>query len=187
MIVLDPHNGRLHEFFAVRRTKSGWQAAQASTFDLRSNKLRPDGWTSADAAGLPILPAVIRYDELESGMVRHAMRVTIRKTRRAYVYPATHFASRLTDPNLPRMGERLRLRSDFDLAGFSPQAQAVLKGLKKFGMLVADNGVNWCLSVAPDERIKGLEELTRVKGRDFEVVQVPGPNAGPRSRLKHSR
>ena len=180
VIVLDPRNGRLHEFFATKRTNAGWQAAQASTFDLATNKLRPDGWTSADAAGLPILPAVIRYDDLKSGMVGHAMRVTLRKTRRAYVYPATHFASRLTDPNLPRMGERLRLRADFDLSGFPPQAQAVLKGLKKFGMLVADNGVNWCLSVAPDKRIKGLEELTRVKGRDFEVVVAPGPNAGPR-------
>ena len=182
MIVIDPRNGRLHEFFATKRTNAGWQAAQASTFDLASNKLRPEGWTSADAAGLPILPAVIRYDDLKSGMVSHAMRVTLRKTRRAYVYPATQLASRLTDPNLPRMGERLRLRADFNLTGFPPQAQAVLKGLKKFGMLVADNGVNWCLSVAPDKRIKGLEELTRVKGRDFEVVVAPGPNAGPRSR-----
>ncbi len=181
MIVLDPTRGLVHEFFVAQRTDDGWQAAQASTFDLRSNKLRPDGWTSSDAAGLPILPAVVRYDELQRGMVDHAMRVTVRKTRRAYVYPATHFASRDNDPDLMRMGERLRLRADFDISGFSPHAQAVLKGLKKHGMIVADNGVNWCLSVTPDTRIKGLDDLTRVKGRDFEVIVTTGANEGPRT------
>jgi hypothetical protein len=182
MILLDPTAERFHEFFVARRTDAGWQAAQVSTFDITTNKLRPEGWTSADAAGLPILPAVIRFDELEKGMVEHAMRVTIRRTERAYVYPARHYASRDTNPLLLRMGERLRLRADFDIKGFSPHAQAVLKGLKKHGMLVADNGVNWCLSVAPDRRIKGLDELTKVKGRDFEVVIPIGPNEGPRAR-----
>ena len=103
------------------------------------------------------------------------MRFTVRNTRRAYVYPATHFASRKTDPNLPRMGERFRLRADFDLAGFSPHAQAILKGLKKYGMFVADNGGDWRISVAPDARIKGLDELRRVKGSDFEVIEPTGP------------
>ena len=181
MIVFVPGQGRLYEFYTARRTDGGWQAGQASIFDVTSNALRPAGWTSADAAGLPILPAVIRYDELQRGMVRHAMRVTVKRTRRAYVYPATHYASRATDPRLLRMGERLRLRADFDISGFPPHARAVLKGLKKYGMLVADNGVNWCLSVAPDSRIRGLESLKRVKGRDFEVIIPTGPHGGPRS------
>ena len=159
-----------------RKTAGGWTAAQASIFDLKSNKLRPDGWTSTDAAGLPIFPAVVRFDEVERGMVEHAMRFTIRNSRRAYVYPATHHASSKTDVNLPRMGERFRLRQDFDISGFSPHAQAILKGLKKYGMFVADNGGDWRISVAPDSRIKGLDDLRRVKGKDFEVVQPAAQN-----------
>jgi hypothetical protein len=107
-------------------------------------------------------------------MVEHAMRVTIRKTRRAYVAPATHYASRLTDENLPRMGERLRLREDFDITGFSKPVQAILKGLKKYGMFVADNGIDWAISMTPDERIPELhEELRKIKGSAFEVVSKP--------------
>lgn len=173
-LVVDPTNRLLYEFYQMKKTNAGWQAAQASVFDLKSNKMRPEEWTSTDAAGLPIFPAVVRYDELRRGLVEHAMRVTVVKTRRAYVYPARHFASRRTDPNLPRMGERLRLRRDFDVSGFSPEAQAILKGLKKYGMFVADNGIDWAISVAPDPRIEPLhEELRKVKGADFEVVQPP--------------
>jgi hypothetical protein len=143
-------------------------------FDLKHNKLRPDGWTSADAAGLPIFPAIVRYDDIQRGIVNHAMRVTVRRTRRAYVAPATHYASRLTDPHLPRMGERIRLRQDFDTGKFSPAVQAILKGLKKHGMFVADNGIDWAISVAPDERIPVLHaELRRLRGSDFEVVTPP--------------
>jgi len=174
VIVVDPVNGMLYEFYQGRKLPSGWECACEATFDLKSNKLRPDGWTSSDAAGLPIFPAVVRFDEVERGVVEHAMRFTVQKTRKAYVYPATHFASRLTDANLPRMGERFRLRADFDLKGFSPHVQAILKGLKKYGMFVADNGGDWRLSVAPDERIKGLDELRKVKGSDFEVVETSG-------------
>jgi hypothetical protein len=180
MLVVDPTRRMLFEFYQARKTDAGWTAAQASIFDLKSNALRPDGWTSTDAAGLPIFPAVIRYDELERGRVGHAMRFTIRNSRRAYVYPATHYASRKTDENLPRMGERFRLRQDFDITGFSPHAQAILKGLKKYGMFVADNGGDWRLSVAPDGRIKGLDDLRRVQGKDFEVVQPA--RTRPRSR-----
>ncbi len=173
-IVVDPVNRMLYEFFTFGRTADGWAAGQASVFDLKTNKLRPDGWTSSDAAGLPIFPAVVRYDEIQRGMVEHAMRVTVRRTRRAYVPPATHFASRLTDENLPRMGERLRLRRDFDVSKFSPPVQAILKGLKTYGMFVADNGIEWAISVAPDPRIPVLhEELRRIRGRDFEVVVAP--------------
>jgi hypothetical protein len=173
-IVVDPVNRMLYEFYQLKLTASGWQATQTSIFDLKSNKLRPDGWTSADAAGLPIFPAVLRYDELKRGLVEHAMRVTVVRTRRAYVAPATHFASRLENPNLPRMGERIRLRRDYDISRFSPEAQAILKGLKKYGMFVADNGIDWAISVAPDERIPVLHgELRKVQGAAFEVVVPP--------------
>ncbi|HEX4591442.1 MAG TPA: hypothetical protein VH120_16015, partial [Gemmataceae bacterium] len=164
-IVVDPTNRMLYEFYRLTRTDAGWAADQSSVFDLKSNKLRPEGWTSSDAAGLPIFPSVVRYDELKRGAVEHALRVSVRKSRRAYVYPATHFASRLTDENLPRMGERLRLRKDFDVSGFSPEVKAILVALKRYGMFVADNGIEWAISVAPDPRIPDLhEELRKVKG-----------------------
>ncbi|MCI0700931.1 MAG: hypothetical protein L0241_07605 [Planctomycetia bacterium] len=173
-IVVDPTTRVLYEFYQLKKTDAGWQAACAAKFDLKSNKLRPDGWTSADAAGLPIFPAVIRYDELKRGSIDHAMRVTVRRTRRAYVHPATHFASRLTDENLPRMGERIRLKKDFDTSKFSAEVKTILEGLKKYGMLVADNGIEWAISCAPDPRIPNLhEELRKVKGSAFEVVVPP--------------
>ena len=173
-LVVDPVNRMLYEFYQAKKTARGWQAAQASVFDLKTNHLRPDDWTSADAAGLPIFPAVVRYDELQRGLVEHALRVTVAKTRKAYVYPARHHASRRTDKNLPRMGERLRLKQDFDISGFSKPVQAILKGLKKYGMFVADNGIDWAISVAPDERIPNMhEELRKIKGSAFEVVRKP--------------
>jgi hypothetical protein len=173
-LVVDPTNRMLFEFYQMRKTDRGWVASGEATFDLKSNKMRMDGWTSADAAGLPIFAATVRYDEINRGIVEHAMRVGVGKTRRSYVYPATHYASRDTDPNLPRMGERLRLKKDFDLSGFSPAAQAILKGLKKYGMFVADNGLDWTLSVTPDPRIPLLhEEFSKIKGESFEVVEAP--------------
>jgi len=172
LLIVDPGNGKLHEFWQARKTDAGWEAANVATFDLRTGALRPEGWTSADAAGLPIFPASVRYDECERGLVDHAMRVTVRRTQRAYVLPATHFASRLTDPDLPRMGERLRLRRDFNTSGFPPHARAILEGLKKYGMFVADNGMDWLMSISPDARLKGLETLGRIKGSDFEVVET---------------
>ncbi|HMF18601.1 MAG TPA: hypothetical protein VKE98_15425 [Gemmataceae bacterium] len=173
-LVVDPVTRKLYEFYQLKKTNSGWQASQSSIFDLKSNKLRPDGWTSADAAGLPIFPAVVRYDELQRGKVEHAMRVTVVKTKREYVYPATHYASRLTDKNLPRMGERIRLKKDFNVKGFSKDVQTILKGLQQYGMFVADNGIDWAISVAPDPRIPVLhEELRKIKGSNFEVVQPP--------------
>jgi hypothetical protein len=178
VLVLDPYGMKIYELFRAFKRDAGWEADQVSVFDLTSNKLRPDGWTSADAAGLPILPAAVRFEECERGMVNHALRVTARRTRRAYFPPATHFASRLTDPNLPAMGERLRLRPDFDIRGYSPHAQAVLKGLKKHGMFVADNGMDWLISVTPDERFRGLEDLLRVKPDDFEVVAPTDSQTG---------
>jgi hypothetical protein len=173
-IVVDPTNRMLHEFYQLKKVDDGWQAACEATFDLKTNKLRPEGWTSADAAGLPIFPAVVRYDELKRGIVEHAMRLTVQKTRRAYVHPATHYASALMDVNLPRMGERFRLKRDFDTSSFSPEVQAILKGLKKYGMFVADNGIDWAISCAPDARIPVMhEELRKLKGSDFEVIVPP--------------
>jgi hypothetical protein len=172
VIVVDPVNGKLFEFWQARKTDEGWQASNEATFDLKTGALRPERWTSSDAAGLPIFPAVVRYDECQRGMVEHAMRFTVRKTRRAYVLPATHWASPSKDPTRPRMGERFRLRQSFDVSGFPPHAQAVLKGLKTYGMFVADNGSDWLMSIAPDRRLKGLESLSRVKGSDFEVVDT---------------
>jgi hypothetical protein len=181
-LVVDPVNRMLYEFYQLKKVGGGWQAAQTSIFDLKSNKLRPDGWTSADAAGLPIFPSVVRYDELKRGKVEHAMRVTVVKTRRAYVYPATHYASPHKDENLPRMGERIRLRKDFDVTSFSAEVQTILKGLQTYGMFVADNGIDWAISVAPDPRIPVLhDELRKVKGSDFEVVQPPPGYQAPGS------
>jgi hypothetical protein len=170
-IILDPASMTLYEFWQMKKSAAGWQASQASIFDLKSNRLRRDGWTSSDAAGLPIFPAIIRYDEIQRGVIEHAMRVTVRRTRKSYVAPATHFASRDNSPNLPRMGERIRLRRDFDISKFSTAAKVVLKGLQRYGMLVADNGLDWSLSVAPDTRIPVLhDELRKVTGAAFEVV-----------------
>lgn len=173
-IVVDPVGGRLHEFFGTRRTHAGWQAQQASTFDLKSNRLRPEGWTSADAAGLPIFPAVVRFDELHRGLINHALRVTVRRTRRAHVHPARHHAGASDDPGLPRMGERIRLRRDYPIARFSPPVRTILAALQRHGMFVADNGIEWAISVTPDKRIPVLhEELRRVRGSAFEVVRRP--------------
>ncbi len=182
LLIVDPVNGKLHEFWQARRTDAGWEAANEATFDLRTGALRPEGWTSADAAGLPIFPASVRFDECERGLVEHAMRFTVHRSQRAYVLPATHFASRFSDASLPRMGERLRLRRDFDTSRFPPHARAILEGLKKYGMFVADNGQDWLMSISPDARLKGLETLERVKGSDFEVVETgarSGKLAGP--------
>jgi len=173
-IIVDPVNRKLYEFYQLKKVEGGWQAACEASFDLASNKLRPDGWTSSDAAGLPIFPSIVRYDELQRGKIEHALRVTIRRTQKAYVYPATHYASRLTDKDLPRMGERFRLRKEFDTSKFSKEAKVILEALKTYGMMNADNGIEWAISVAPDERIPNLsDELRKLKGSDFEVVTAP--------------
>ncbi len=171
-IVVDAGACRLYELYALRKTSRGWRAGSGAIWDLGSNALRPAGWTSADAAGLPILPGLARYDEVAAGHIDHALRFTVARTRRAYVYPARHYASDLTDPNLPPMGLRLRLRASFDTSGFPRQARVVLDALKRYGMVVADNGSSWYITGAPDSRWSNddLHTLGQVKGSDFEVV-----------------
>jgi hypothetical protein len=177
VIVIDRDNWKLYELFNAYPVNGGasWRADGGAVFDLNSNALRPAGWTSADAAGLPIFPALVRYDEVfEQKEITHALRFTAQLTRRAYVYPARHFASSNTNPNLPPMGMRVRLKSSFDVSRFSPAMQVILRALKKYGMILADNGGNWFVSGAPDGRWNDdeLSTLKAIKGSDFEVVQM---------------
>jgi hypothetical protein len=179
VLVIDRDHWKLYELFAARPEPGGrgWSAGSGAVFDLNSNAMRPEGWTSADAAGLPVFPGLVRYDEVVTqGAVRHAFRFTVMRTRRAYVPPARHFASRLTDADLPPLGMRVRLRASYDVAKFPPQARAILSALKTYGMLLADNGGDWFLSGAPNPQWddEDLGTLKRVKVRDFEVVRM-GP------------
>jgi hypothetical protein len=173
-LIVDRDTCTLYELYALRRSGTGWAAGSGAIWSLRSNKLRPAGWTSADAAGLPILPGLARYDEVASGSIDHALRFTAPETRRAYVYPARHFASDSTDASLPPMGLRVRLRGSFDTRGFPPQARVVLNALKRYGMILADNGSPWYISGAPDPRWSNddLHSLSRLTGADFEVVDT---------------
>ena len=177
IIMIDPKKKLLYELFqAIPDPVFGWRAGSGAIFDLSSDKLRPDGWTSSDAAGLPVFPGLVRYDEVVAGEIRHAIRFTVERTQRAYIHPARHFASRHTNPTLPPMGLRVRLRADYDISNFPRSAQVVLTALKKYGMLLADNGSNWFISGVPDPRWNNdeLATLKRVKGRDFECVYT-GP------------
>jgi hypothetical protein len=174
-LIVDRDRCRLYELFALHpKPGGGWRAGSGAIWDLRSNRLRPAGWTSADAAGLPILPGLARYDEVARGRIDHALRFTVSRTRRAYVWPARHFASDRTDPNLPPMGLRVRLKASFDTRGFPRQARIVLEALKRYGMMVADNGSDWFISGAPDPRWSNaqLRTLKRVPGSAFEVVET---------------
>ena len=167
---------QLYELFAASRSGSGWAAASGARFDLRSNALRPAGWTSADAAGLPILPGLVRYDEVAAGHINHALRVTFAQTQQGYISPARHQASSSTDPALPPMGLRLRLRAGYDISGSTGASRVVLEALRRYGMLVADNGSNWFISGATDPRWNDddLDQLKRVPASAFEVVST-GP------------
>jgi hypothetical protein len=181
ILTLDADNHLLYEVYDARynSTLGRWEAGSGAIWDLSSNALRPDGWTSADAAGLPMLPGLVRYDEVQSGEITHALRFTVSDTQRAYVYPATHFASDSTDPSLPPMGLRLRLKASYDISGFPSEVQVILRALKKYGMIVADNGGPLYISGAPDPRWndEALHEITQVAGRDFEVVETTGTAA----------
>ena len=177
VLVVDRDNGKLYELFSARPRAGGrsWEAGSGAIFDLATNAPRPAGWTSADAAGLPILPGLVRYEDVVvQGGARHAFRFTVAKTRRAYIAPARHFASRAVDLDLPPMGLRVRLKASFDAGKFPPQARAILTTLKTHGMLLADNGGDWYLSGAPDPRWNDddLHTLKQVKVRDFEVLKM---------------
>ncbi len=178
VIVLDRDNWQLWELFnAFPDGKGGWKADSGAFWDLKKNQVRPAGWTSADAAGLPILPGLVRYDEaVGKKAIEHALRFTLSKTRRAYVPPASHWASDLKDEDLPPMGMRVRLRADFPITGFAPEVAAILVALKKYGMILADNGSDNFISGAPDPRWNNdtLRQLMRVKTRDLEVVEMTG-------------
>src|SRR5690606_29324071 len=181
ILMIDRDNWKLYELFNARKVIGRWTAGSGAVFDLASNHLRPPGWTSADAAGLPIFPGLVRYDEvMEQGEIRHALRFTCPTTRRAYVHPARHFASTRTDPNLPPMGMRVRLRADYDISPFPPAVQVILRALKTYGMFLADNGTGWFISGAPDPRWNDSElgALKRVPSSAFEVVRMEGVVVG---------
>lgn len=183
VIVVQRGACRLWELFAAYPQDDGasWDAGSGATWRLRSNKLRPKGWTSADAAGLPMLPGLVRWDEVRRGRINHALRFTVAQTRRKFVYPARHYASDSDDPDLPAMGQRLRLRKDFDVSGFPRQARIVLRALKRYGMIVADNGSDWFISGAPNGHWNNdaLRTLAEVEGRFFEVVDARSLRPNP--------
>jgi hypothetical protein len=184
VLVLDNDTCVLYEMFdAWPQTDGSWIAGSGAMFNFTSNALRPAGWTSADAAGLPILPGLVRYDEVAAGAIKHAIRFTAALTQKAYVWPARHYASNSTDPARPPMGQRFRLKASFDISGFSPQVQVILTALKTYGLILADNGSNWYLSGVPDERWDNdvLHTLDNVKGSDFEAVDCSSLMVDPDS------
>ncbi|MFV0446365.1 MAG: hypothetical protein ACK5Q5_22560 [Planctomycetaceae bacterium] len=176
VVVLDRDQWKLYELFYASEGPLGWKASCGAAWDLNSNNGRPAGWTSADAAGLPIFPGLVRYDEVESGEIRHALRFTVAKTRRAFVPPASHWASRESSPILPPMGMRVRLRKDFDISKFPRHTQVILQCLKDYGMILADNGSNWFISGSPDERWdnEALHTIKQVTGANLEIIRMDG-------------
>jgi hypothetical protein len=175
ILIVEKDTCLLYElYYAFPQPDGSWEAGSGAIFDLLSNDLRPETWTSADAAGLPILPGLVRYEEVASGEIHHAIRFTVPQTQRAYVWPARHYASDLTNSRYPPMGQRFRLRADFDITGFSPQVQVILQAMKTYGIILADNGSPWFISGAPDERWDNeiLHELKQVSGVDFEAVDI---------------
>jgi len=173
-ILVDKSACRLYELYDLRHSARGWTAGSGAVWSLRSNHLRPAGWTSADAAGLPIFPGLARWDEVARGVIDHALRFTAPRTRRAYVYPARHYASSSNDPSLPPMGLRVRLKASVNVASFPRQARVVLRALQRYGMILADNGSPWYVSGAPNRQWSNddLHSLGRLTGADFEVVDT---------------
>ncbi|HTG45580.1 MAG TPA: hypothetical protein VK633_13730 [Verrucomicrobiae bacterium] len=185
-IMAMPGAGFIWETWQTRVANGAWEASNGAKFNLNSNSLRPAGWTSGDAAGLPMFPALLRFDECERGMVEHAMRIIVKRTRVGPIYPATHQASvgNLTDPNIPAMGQRLRLKAQFTVPStWTKQEKAILLGLKKYGAIVADNGNFFSISVTPDDRYPAdaFDHLSTIAITNFEVIQTTAPTEGPRS------
>jgi hypothetical protein len=177
ILVLDKDHGLLYEIYDAHYVGPGWSGGSGAVFDLTSNRLRPDYWTSADAAGLPILPGLVRYDEVSAGQINHAIRFTVQSTQRAFIHPATHFASSNTDPAAPPMGLRVRLAASYDISRFTGAARVILVALKKYGLILADNGSDWFFTGATDSRWNDadLNQLKTVPASAFEVV-VSGPS-----------
>jgi hypothetical protein len=182
VLVVDDGTCTLYEAFAAYPGGGGWPAGSGAVWDLRSNALRPATWTSADAAGLPILPGLVRYDEVAAGRIDHAIRITATCTQKSYVWPARHQAGS-NDANCPPMGTWFRLKADYDISGFPPDAQVILTALKTHGAIVADNGSSWYISGAPDERWNNDALLTvrQVKGAAFEAVDTSSLPVSPNS------
>ena len=176
VLAIDRDACRLYEMYNAWPQSTSWDASNGAVWDLRSNARRPNTWTSADAAGLPIFAGLARYDEVAAGQISHALRVTFDQTQRGFVYPATHFASSSMNPNRPPMGLRLRLKASFDISGYTGQARVVLEALKRFGIINADNGSNWFITGASDARWDDgdLDQLKTIPGSAFEVVDT-GP------------
>jgi hypothetical protein len=174
-LLVDRSRCKLFELYALRREGGRWTAGSGATWSLRDPRLRPAGWTSADAAGLPILPLLARYPEVRRGRITHALRMTVSESRRAFAFPARHFASSDSDPALPRMGERLRLKAATDISGLPWQARVVARAMKEYGLIVADNGSDWYVSGAPHPGWDNdqLQQLRGLGGSDFEVVEAP--------------
>ena len=185
-IMVAPSAGSVWETWQMKLTQTGWQASNGAKFTLNSNALRPAGWTSGDAAGLSMFVATVRYDECQRGMVEHALRLVVKRTRKEYIYPATHYASTIaaTSTSYPAMGQRLRLKANFAIpANWTIEEKAVLLALKKYGAIVADNGNFFSVSVCPDDRFSSsaFSHLATIDINNFEVVQTTGPSEGPRS------
>ncbi len=183
-ISVDVDNCILYELYRAFPQASTWKADAGAIYDLKSNALRPSTWTSADAAGLPIMPGLARYDEVAAGEIRHALRFTVPQTLRAFIWPARHYASSLTDPRYPPMGQRFRLKASFDISPFPADVQVILRALKKYGMILADNGSPWYISGEPDSRWdnNNLGMMRNISGSAFEAVDVSSlmldPNSG---------
>jgi hypothetical protein len=176
VLVVDRATCMLYELsraFFVARPTPHWNADAGAAWDLSSTKLRPDSWTSADAAGLPLFPGLVRYDEVAAGHLEHAIRVTFDSTRDAWVHPASHCAGDTSSPSAPPMGLRLRLKAGYGLGGFSGPARTIAEALKRYGLIVADNGSNWFFSGSSDRRWddENLDQLKRIPGSAFEVVR----------------
>jgi hypothetical protein len=186
ILIVDRDNCLLYEAWSsYPQTNGSWKAGSGAVYDLRSNDLRPDGWTSADAAGLPILPGLVRYDEAAAGVIRHAIRFTAVNTRNTYVWPARHFASSKTSLAIPPMGQRFRLKASVNISSFPLPVRAILQAFKTYGLILADNGSNWYISGSPDERWDNdqlANAFGQLHGSDFEAVNVSGlmvdPNSG---------
>jgi hypothetical protein len=176
MLIVDSGTCKLYEMWNVRHTARGWRAGSGAVWKMTSNALRPDGWTSADAAGLPILPGLVRYPEVAAGVIDHALRFTAPQTRDAHIYPARHDAGSGSSASLPPMGLRVRLKASFDLSQLSPQARVVAVALQHYGMILADNGSPWYISGVSNKQFNDddLRTLNRITGRDLEVVDTSG-------------